>query len=232
MYGGSYSSEWFWSKIVHCLRVAPRVFNAAYTWAEASDWIPALLTGNTSPEQMKRNICAAGHKAMFHHAWAGYPDREFLSKFSPVLIAFRDHLPNVAFPASEPAGFFFKDWARKFGVKPGIPVAVGGFDAHFGAVGSGIRPERLVKIIGTSTCDMMVVPKSYRLKGIPGIPGVVEDLIIPGMIGIEAGQSAVGDIFNWFVSRVAPFAMSHEELTREAQKLRPGPERPGRAGLE
>ena len=222
MYGGAYSSEWFWSKILHCLRVAPKVFNAAHTWAEAADWIPAVLCNSTAPDLMKRDICAAGHKGMFNRAWGGYPDREFLSQLAPGLAELRTRLPNTAYAANEKAGELSSEWARKFGLEPGIPVAVGAFDAHCGGVGSGIKPGRLVKIIGTSTCDMMVAPRSARIKGIPGIPGVVEDSIIPGYIGIEAGQSAVGDIFNWFVSRIQPDELDHDELTKKAKQLAPG----------
>ena len=222
MYGGVYSSEWFWSKILHCRRVAPRVFRSAYTWAEASDWIPALLCGIKDPNQMKRNICSAGHKGMFNPRWGGYPDKKFLSRLDPGLASLRERLPDQAYPSNQKAGELSKEWAKRLRLKAGIPVAVGALDAHLGAVGSGIKPKRLVKIIGTSTCDMMVVPKPASLKGIPGIAGVVEDSILPDYIGIEAGQSAVGDIFNWFVSQLAPFKMNHDQLTEQAKRLAPG----------
>jgi len=222
MYGGRYYSEWFWAKILHCRRVAPRVFRSAYTWAEASDWIPATLTGVTKAEDIKRNICAAGHKAMFNRNWDGYPEFEFLARLDLELAELRDRLPNLAYSANELAGTLTAPWAKNLGLKPGLPIAISEMDAHCGALGSGIKPGRLVKIIGTSTCDMMVAPKTSGLKGIPGIPGVVEDSIIPGYLGVEAGQSAVGDLFNWFVAGIAPAKLGHAELTRQAKLLKPG----------
>ena len=223
--GGTYSSEWFWSKILHCRRTAPEVFDAAYTWVEIADWIPASLTGTTSPARIKRGICPAGHKAMFNPAWGGYPDRDFLGILDRELVKVRDTLPDTAYNAAQPAGFLTREWAAELGLKPGIPVAVGAFDAHLGGVGSGIRPGVLVKIIGTSTCDMMVAPLDDELPDIPGLCGIVPESILPGAYGLEAGQSAVGDIFNWFVNYIKPggdLAGSHEELTRGAEKLKPG----------
>jgi L-ribulokinase len=222
--GGTYSSEWFWSKILRCLRVAPQVFAAAHTWAEIADWIPAFLTGNTDPERMKRGICAAGHKALFHPSW-GYPDAEFLSALDPELVRVGASLPKTAATVAESAGALSGEWAEKLGLPPGIPVAVGAFDAHLGGIGSGIEPGTLVKIIGTSTCDMMVAPLSQNLPDVPGLCGIVPESILPGFYGLEAGQSAVGDIFNWFSSSIRPGgdeAGSHESLTRGAEKLKPG----------
>jgi len=222
MYGGTYSPEWFWAKVLRCARIAPRVFNAADTWAEASDYIPALLTKNTAAGQIKRNICAAGHKAMFHRAWAGYPDREFLNKFDNGLVALRNNLPNVAHASNEPAGFLSRQWARKFGLKSGIPVAMGALDAHCAAVGAGVRPGRLVKILDAASSDLTVAPRALRIKSIPGIPGVVEDSVIPGLIGIESGQAAVGEIFDWFLRTAGPGDTDREALSREAGRLKPG----------
>lgn len=217
--GGKYSSEWFWSKIWHCLREAPAVFDAAYTWVEHADWMPAVLTGTDHPDRLKRGICAAGHKAMFHEAWGGYPDEEFLRDLEPKLARVRRTLPARAFTIADRAGELTEAWAKKLGLRPGIPVAVGAFDAHLGAVGSGIRPGTLVKIIGTSTCDMMVAPLETTLPDIPGLCGIVPQSILPGYYGLEAGQSAVGDIFNWFVRFSG---QSHETLTRAAERLQPG----------
>lgn len=220
--GGTYSSEWFWSKILHCKRVAPKVFRAAHTWVEHADWIPALLTGTDHPSKLKRGICAAGHKGMFHPAWGGYPDARFLAALDPALAKLRLTLPNEAFNISQTAGLLTPEWARRLGLKPGIPVAAGALDAHLGAVGSGIQPGTLVKIIGTSTCDIAVSPLNRKLPDIPGLCGIVPESVLPGQYGLEAGQSAVGDIFNWFVSKVRPDGMSHAELQREAAKLSPG----------
>ncbi|MBD3182312.1 ribulokinase [Candidatus Poribacteria bacterium] len=223
--GGTYSSEWFWSKIWHCMKVAPDVFEAAYTWVEIADWIPAVLTGTTHPERVKRGICAAGHKAMFHSSWGGYPDAEFLSSLEPKLAQVRKTLPDKAFTVADAAGGLTDEWAEKLGLPAGIPVAVGAFDAHLGGVGSGIQENVLVKIMGTSTCDMMVTSLDKDLPDIPGLCGIVPESILPGYYGLEAGQSAVGDIFNWFVSRIQPGGEdkgTHEVLTEQAAKIKPG----------
>jgi L-ribulokinase len=223
--GGTYSSEWFFSKILHCLRVDPKVFDAAYTWVEHADYMTALLTGTTNPQKIKRCRCAAGHKAMFNDDWGGYPARDFLAKLDPKLGQFRDTLSDKTYAIDQKAGGLTKDWADKLGLKDEIPVAMGAFDAHLGGVGSGISTGKLVKIIGTSTCDMAVWPADKDLADIPGICGIVDGSILPGFWGLEAGQSAVGDIFNWFVNYIQPggsAASSHEALTAEAAKLKPG----------
>jgi L-ribulokinase len=223
--GGRYSSEWFWSKILHCLRVSPKVFDAAYTWVECADWVPAVLTGTDNPNVMKRCICAAGHKAMFNPSWGGYPDAEFLATLDEPLARVRRTLPNHAYTVADTAGRLTAEWSRRLGLPAGIPVAVGAFDAHLGGVGSGIRPGVLVKIVGTSTCDMMVSPFDKDLPDIPGLCGIVPGSILPGYYGLEAGQSAVGDIFNWFVNYIEPHgkaAGSHDALTKAAEKLAPG----------
>lgn len=220
--GGTYSSEWFWSKILHCLRVDPDVFEAAYTWVEHADWMPALLTGTDHPSALRRGVCAAGHKAMFNEAWGGYPDRDFLTTLDERLAALRATLPDRAYNTSEPAGALTEAWAERLGLPAGIPVAVGAFDAHLGAVGSGVAPGTLVKIIGTSTCDLMVTPLDRDLADIPGLCGIVPESILPGQYGLEAGQSAVGDIFNWFVSGLRPDGQDHASLTADAEALRPG----------
>jgi len=220
--GGAYSSEWFFSKILHCMRTSPEVFEAAYTWAECSDYIPAVLTGTTSTELMKRNSCAAGHKCMYNESWGGLPDKKFLGALAPEMAELRGRLFERAVPADRPAGGLSKEWARRLRLVEGTPVAVGSIDAHMGALGSGVAPGTLVKIIGTSTCDMMVAPKNKPLPDIPGIAGIADDSIIPGMYGLEAGQSAVGDIFNWFVRELAPRGMSHDELTARALRMKPG----------
>jgi len=223
--GGTYSSEWFFSKILHCLRTAPEVFDAAYTWVELADYVPAALTGTEHPDQITVGICAAGHKAMYHESWGGYPDAEFLGKLDPKLADLRSRLRPKAHTIDRAVGTLTPAWAKRTGLPAGIPVAVGAFDAHLGAVGSGIAPGILVKIIGTSTCDMMVVPQDQPLADIPGLCGIVPGSILPGYYGLEAGQSAVGDIFNWFVEYLqpgGPKAGSHEALTRAAARLKPG----------
>lgn len=223
--GGVYSSEWFFSKIWHCLNVDKKVFDAAFTWVEHADWIPAVLTGTDHPAQIKRCRCAAGHKAMSSDQWGGYPDKEFLAKLDSRLSRVRDTLPDKTYAVDTAAGGLTAAWAKKLGLPAGIPVAMGAFDAHLGAVGSGIGKGTLVKIIGTSTCDMVVWPNTEKLPDIPGICGIVDGSVLPGYWGLEAGQSAVGDIFNWFVNSVQPGGKdigSHRELTKKAAALKPG----------
>lgn len=197
--GGVYSSEWFWAKIVHVLREDPQVRAAACSWAEHCDWLPALLTGTTAPLTMKRSRCAAGHKAMWHRAWNGLPSEEFLQAVEPLLTGLRAKLYTETHTSDMPVGGLTNEWAARLGLKPGVVVAVGALDAHIGAVGAGIKPGALSKIMGTSTCDMLVAP--YNVLGdtlIPGICGQVDGSILPGMFGLEAGQSAFGDVYAWF----------------------------------
>jgi L-ribulokinase len=223
--GGTYSSEWFFSKILHCLRTAPEVFDAAHLWVECADWIPAMLTGTEAPDKLTVGVCAAGHKAMYSDDWGGYPDAEFLGALDPKLGELRARLRPRAHTIERAAGGLTAGWAARTGLPAGIPVAVGAFDAHLGGVGSGIAPGTLVKIIGTSTCDMMVVPVGQPLADIPGLCGIVNGSILPGYYGLEAGQSAVGDIFNWFVNYLQPGGKklgSHEELSAGATRLKPG----------
>jgi len=222
--GGTYSSEWFFSKILHCLRVAPQIFDAAYSWIELSDFVPAELTGTLAPDQFTAGVCAAGHKAMWNEGWDGYPDAEFLSRLDPKLGALRDRLPKKVRAIDTAAGKLTAEWAKKTGLTAGIPVAVGAFDAHTGAIGAGVKSGTLVKIIGTSTCDISVRLNSAELADIPGVCGIVNGSVLPGYFGVEAGQSAVGDIFNWWVNYIQPHGkkFSHEVLGEAAAKLKPG----------
>jgi L-ribulokinase len=219
--GGTYSSEWFWSKILHCRRVAPAVFKAAYAWVELADFVPAALTGTEHPDQFIAGVCAAGHKAMWNAKWGGYPDAAFLSKLDPELGKLRDRLTARVWSIDRSVGGLTPDWARRTGLTAGIPVAVGAFDAHLGAVGSGVGPGTLVKIIGTSTCDIAISANTQKLADVPGLCGIVDGSVLPGFFGLEAGQSAVGDIFNWWVNYVQPggkSALSHGELSAAAAK--------------
>jgi L-ribulokinase len=223
--GGTYSSEWFFSKILHCLRTSPEVFDASASWVELADFVPATLTGTEAPEKLTVGICAAGHKAMYNENWGGYPDAEFLSRLSPKLAPLRQRLCPRVRDVSARAGGLSKEWSRRTGLREGIPVAVGAFDAHLGAVGCGIAPGTLVKIIGTSTCDIAIAPNNEKLADIPGLCGIVDGSVLPGYYGLEAGQSAVGDIFNWFVNYIKPGgarAGSHGQLTAAAARLKPG----------
>ncbi|MFT4176745.1 MAG: ribulokinase [Luteolibacter sp.] len=221
--GNTYSSEWWWSKIWKCSKVAPDVFEAAYSWVELSDFIPAVLAGITDPKAIKRGICAAGHKALYSDEWNGLPDKDFLSLLDPRLADLRDRLYDQAHDATVAAGFLCGEWAEKLGLPAGIPIAIGEFDVHYGAIGCGVDEGTLVKVIGTSTCDCAVVHASKTVADIPGICGIVPGAILPGYYGIEAGQSAVGDIFKWWVEHVCGGnAATHATLTEEASKLAPG----------
>jgi L-ribulokinase len=222
--GGTYSSEWFWAKILRCSRTAPDVFAAAASWCELSDLVPALATG--AGLEMKRNACAAGHKAMFSRLWGGLPDASFLGELAPELAGLRDRLYDDVQPAGERAGSLRPGLAMLFGLEgDDVAVAVGTFDAHAGAVAGGVRPGRLVKIMGTSTCDCTVTSDAEP-RPIPGVCGVVQDSVLPGRVGVEAGQSAVGDLFDWFVRTFASADLAgpgaHADLSRAASERAPG----------
>ncbi len=197
--GGIYSSEWFWAKLLHVIREDAGVFRAAYSWVEHCDWIPAILTGNTNPKTLKRSRCAAGHKAMWHEAFEGLPSEEFLVALDPLLSGLRDRLYKETFTCDISAGKLTPEWAGKLGLSTDVVVGVGAFDAHLGAVGAEIEPYYLSKVMGTSTCDMLIAPmEEVGDKLVNGICGQVDGSIVPGMLGLEAGQSAFGDIYAWF----------------------------------
>jgi L-ribulokinase len=226
--GGVYSSEWFWSKVLHCKNSAPEVFDAASSWVEICDWIPANLVGNLQPQSIKRGICSAGHKALFNKEWNGLPDVDFLESLSKGLGPLRGRLYDETFTADQRAGTLSPAWAKKLGLSSTVAVAVGAFDAHMGAVGAGISTGTLVKILGTSTCDVMIWPHNQSLKDIPGVCGIVDGSVMNGYYGIEAGQSAVGDIFLWFINNLVPESYGNTQddkfknLEKAASKLLPG----------
>jgi len=220
--GGTYSSEWYWSKALHCIRTTPKVMQAAASWVEQSDYLPAVLTGNSDPASWKRGVCAAGHKAMYHESWS-LPAADFLAQIDPALGELRrSGTFDKAWASNERAGNLTEEWAKKLGLRPATPVAVGAIDAHLGAVGAGIKPGSLAKILGTSSCDMMIHPNTKPLCDIPGLCGIVDGSIVPGYFGMEAGQSAVGDIFNWFVNSFDRGQSAHACLSKSASKLKPG----------
>lgn len=197
--GGIYSSEWFWAKLLHVIREDAGVYRAAYSWVEHCDWIPAVLTGNTNPKTLKRSRCAAGHKAMWHEAFGGLPSEEFLVALDPLLSGLKDRLYKETFTCDISAGTLSPEWAEKLGLSNDVIVGVGAFDAHLGAVGAEIEPYYLSKVMGTSTCDMLIAPaEEVGQNVVAGICGQVDGSIIPGMMGLEAGQSAFGDIYAWF----------------------------------
>lgn len=216
--GGIYSSEWLWAKALHVLREDEAVRGAAYSIVEHCEWMPALLTGRTAPQQLVRSRCAEGHKAMWHAKWGGLPSEEFLTTLDPLLKGLRGRMFDTTETAEKPVGHLTEEWARRLGLSTDVVVAGGAFDCHMGAVGAGVKPYSWVRIIGTSTCDIMVVePSVIGEKLIPGICGQVDGSVIPGLVGLEAGQSAFGDIYAW-LRRVLEFplkAIVGEKLTPE-----------------
>lgn len=197
--GGIYSSEWFWAKALHVIRTNKNIRKDAYSVIEHCDWMPALLTGNLKPENVKRSRCAAGHKCMWAEEWGGYPSQNFLSQLDPLLGDFVSHLNNITYTSDKSAGKLTREWSERLGLPQQIDISVGILDAHAGAIGAEIKPYTMVKIIGTSTCDIIVIPKQdIKDKLIPGISGQVDGSVIRGFIGLEAGQSAFGDIYAWF----------------------------------
>ena len=197
--GGIYSSEWFWAKLLRTLRTDEKVRDACYSWVEHCDWIPFLLTGGNDIKEMKRSRCAAGHKALWAEAFDGLPPNEFFTALDPLLDGYTSRLFKETYTSDEAAGFLSQEWADKLGLSTDVVIGVGAFDAHMGAVGGQIEPYHLSKVMGTSTCDILVAPTSdMEGKLIKGICGQVNGSVIPGMVGLEAGQSAFGDTYAWF----------------------------------
>jgi L-ribulokinase len=216
--GGIYSSEWFWAKLLHILREDKAVGEACYSWVEHCDWIPFLLTGGKDVHQMKRGVCSAGHKALWAKEFGGLPVNEFFSSLDPLLNCFSSKLFTATYCADQSAGTISKEWAHKLNLPTDVVIGVGAFDAHMGAVGGQIEPYYLSKVMGTSTCDMLVAPlDDVNGKLVSGICGQVPGSIIPGMLGLEAGQSAFGDVYAWFKSLLSwPLDnLCNDEKTRQ-----------------
>lgn len=228
--GGIYSSEWYWAKILNVGRRNPDVFRAAANWVELCDWIPAVLSGVDDASKIVRSRCAAGHKALWHPEFDGLPSREFLQALDPLLGNLTTPLYSETRTSDQSAGLLTSDWAGRFGINAGIPIAVGAFDCHMGAVGAGIEPYSLVRVMGTSTCDILVAPpEEVNDTLVKGICGQVPGSVMPELIGFEAGQSSFGDVFAWF-ERLLQWGRSSRgkagsllpELEKEAAELPPG----------
>lgn len=232
--GGLYSCEWAWAKVLHCLRKDKGIRERAYSWMEHCDWLGGLLTGCLNPETMKRGRCTAGHKAMWNAEWGGLPPMEFFKKIDPLYSVFEGHMYTDTVTAGERIGGLCDEWAGRLGLRPGIAVAMGAIDCHAGAVGTGIRPGILVKVMGTSTCDITVSEPDDATHIVKGICGQVDGSVLPGMTGYEAGQSAFGDVYAWF-RRMIEWGLSPlpenarkelsgkilERLNEEASKIYP-----------
>ena len=229
--GGNHSCEWVWAKMLHSLRVAPELREKAYSWMEHCDWVSAMLSGDTTPEKIIRSRCAAGHKAMWHAEWGGMPELAFWQEVDPLLDIFEGHLFTETYTSDVAAGKLCKEWAERLGLKEGIAVGVGAIDCHVGAVGAGVRDNVLVKVMGTSTCD--ITTAAYDVIGnrtVRGICGQVDGSVLPGRIGFEAGQAAFGDIYAWY-KRLLGWSLKFvadepeledkilAELTRQAEQL-------------
>jgi L-ribulokinase len=223
--GGIYSSEWFWAKILRTLRVDEQVRTRAFSWVEHCDWISAVLTGNTHPLEMKRSRCAAGHKAMWHNEFDGLPAEDFLMAIDPLLEGLRARLFQDSYTSDHAMGVISEEWATRLGLPNNVVIGIGAFDCHMGAVGAEIQPYDFVRVMGTSTCDMLIAPnEEIGHLLIRGICGQVDGSIIPGMLGMEAGQSAYGDYYAWFQQVITEpvRALLGEAAAEElAQKLIP-----------
>lgn len=222
--GGIYSSEWFWAKILHINRVDEEVKNAAHSWMEHCDYITFLLSDHQDLKTFKRSRCAAGHKAMWHESWGGLPCEDFLNRLDPSLGELRERLYNRTYTSDEIAGHLNEEWAKKLGLTTSTVIAVGTFDAHSGAVGAKVEENTLIRIMGTSTCDIMVAPNEIiGDKTVKGICGQVDGSVIPGMAGLEAGQSAFGDVLAWFRDILmwpVNNMLHHSEIISPEQKAR------------
>ncbi|MGZ3879884.1 MAG: ribulokinase [Flavisolibacter sp.] len=215
--GGIYSSEWFWAKLLHVLRADEQVRNAIHSWVEHCDWIPFLLTGGTDVRQMKRGVCSAGHKALWAEAFGGLPSDDFFAELDPLLKGFTQKLFTKTYTSDQSAGTISKEWAQRLGLSEDVIIGVGAFDAHMGAVGGQIEPYHLSKVMGTSTCDMLVAPANeVNDTLVRGICGQVPGSVLPSMIGLEAGQSAFGDVYAWFRNLLSyPLQYIRDEKLKE-----------------
>ncbi len=223
--GGIYSSEWFWAKILRTIRTDAAVREAAFSWVEHCDWISAILTGNSDPLDMKRSRCAAGHKAMWHESFDGLPPENFLTSLDPLLEGYRKRLYKDTYTSDKSMGTISSEWASKTGLPESVVVGIGGFDCHMGAVGAEIKPYDFVRVMGTSTCDLVIIsPEELGDTLVKGICGQVNGSVVPNMIGLEAGQSAYGDYYAWFqnlITEPVKNILGEEVSTQLAARLLP-----------
>lgn len=217
--GGNYSLEWYWAKALHLFRTDQSIIGEAYALIELCDWLPALLTGNEKPEKVKRSRCAAGHKCLWAEQWNGYPARDFFQSFDSHLAQIRDHLPDETFTNDKIAGRMIPEWSTLLELPDDVIVSIGVVDAHSAAIGAGIKPGTMVKIMGTSTCDIVVVPVDVMKDHlIPGISGQVHGSVLPNMIGVEAGQAAFGDVYAWY-KKLLGWVLDEFETDTERRQL-------------
>jgi len=217
--GGIYSSEWFWAKLLRTLRVNPEIREACYSWVEHCDWVPFLLTGGAAIKDMKRGRCSAGHKGLWAAEYGGLPPDEFFSSLDPLLKGFTERLYKDTYTSDQSAGTLSEEWAARLGLSTDVVIGVGAFDAHMGAVGGQIEPYHLSKVMGTSTCDILVAPNAdMQGKLVKGICGQVDGSVIPGMAGLEAGQSAFGDTYAWFKNLIS-WPLQFVESAHEREQI-------------
>ncbi len=194
---GNYSTEHFWAKALHIFS-DPRIKSAAHSFVELSDWLPGELTGNTKPEKLMRGMSIASSRVMWNKVWGGYPPNAYFKALDPVLDGLIDTFDPKVYTSDRSVGPLTPQWAERLGLHEGVIVSIGNVDCYAGAIGAGVRDKSIVEIIGTSTCAITVAPKTNRIKEIPGVPNQAEDMIIPGMMGYEGGQSCFGDLYAWF----------------------------------
>ncbi len=218
--GGIYSSEWFWAKLLHVLREDEAVRKNIHSFVEHCDWIPFLLTGGNDATQVKRGVCSAGHKALWAAEFDGLPPNDFFKSLDPVLDGITAKLFTETYTAAQSVGTISAEWAQKLGLQNNVAIGAGAFDCHMGAVGGQIEPYYLSKVMGTSTCDILVAPiDEVKDTLVKGICGQVNGSVIPNMIGMEAGQSAFGDAYAWFKNLISWPVNQFVEDESEKEKI-------------
>jgi L-ribulokinase len=214
--GDVYSHEWGFAKLLHWLRHNPDKRERFATALEHCDMVAATLTDVTDPTKVKRSICAMGHKWMWNPKWGGLPPQSFLSKIDPLFDGIREKIAGEYLPSSSIAGTLSEKWAAELGLRSGIPIPVGAFDAHWDAIGAGCREGDVVNVVGTSTC---IIAMAKKTELVPGVCGVVPGSVHPDYTGIEAGLSATGDIFEAIARRAG---MKVSELAKGLENYRAG----------